>query len=150
MTCFNSDSQPPVFRQAGRPDCPIVYSRGSRHRFPLKQGPATGAELVRHGAICHNVMGLYFRGSQMNEFQPIEAEMEGDEKRPRVQSVARAAAILFAVAQGENGVSRKDISRIAQLSTQTTYHLLHTLNRIRSEEHTSELQSLMRSSYAVF
>jgi IclR family transcriptional regulator, acetate operon repressor len=50
-----------------------------------------------------------------------------EEKRPRIQSVARAASILFTIAQHENGVSRKEISRINKISTQTTYHLLHTL-----------------------
>jgi DNA-binding IclR family transcriptional regulator len=49
------------------------------------------------------------------------------EKRPRIQSVARAASILFTIAQHDNGASRKEISRLNKLSTQTTYHLLHTM-----------------------
>jgi DNA-binding IclR family transcriptional regulator len=56
-------------------------------------------------------------------------DFDGEEKRPRVQSVARAAAILFAVAGDEHGLSRKDISGATGLSTQTTYHLLHTLSQ---------------------
>ena len=64
----------------------------------------------------------------MNIMDEEAAGIDGEERRPRVQSVARAAAILFAVAGGEHGLSRKDISRVAGLSTQTTYHLLHTLS----------------------
>lgn len=52
---------------------------------------------------------------------------ESSQKRPRVQSVARAAAIIFAIAQDERGLSRKNISKAAKLSAQTSYHLLHTL-----------------------
>lgn len=52
-----------------------------------------------------------------------------DEARPRVQSVGRAAAILFSVARNERGLSRKEISQEAKLSPQTTYHLLHTLSQ---------------------
>ena len=63
----------------------------------------------------------------MNEFDVADGAADGDEKRPRVQSVARAAAVLFAVARYEHGLSRKMISQEAKLSTQTTYHLLHTL-----------------------
>lgn len=63
---------------------------------------------------------------------------EGDTKRPRVQSVARAASILFMVAQDPRGLSRKDISKNARVSTQATYHLLHTLTQMglvaRNEE----------------
>jgi len=55
--------------------------------------------------------------------------LDSEEKRPRVQSVARAAEILFAVAGDEHGLSRKDISAATGLSTQTTYHLLHTLSQ---------------------
>ncbi|WP_068072432.1 IclR family transcriptional regulator [Novosphingobium lentum] len=55
----------------------------------------------------------------------------GDEtKKFRVQSVARASAILFAVARQEQGLSRKEISKAAGLPTQTTYHLLHTLSQL--------------------
>jgi IclR family acetate operon transcriptional repressor len=49
--------------------------------------------------------------------------------KPRIQSVARAAEILRAVAMREGGMSRRDISAATGLSAQTTYHLLHTLTR---------------------
>jgi DNA-binding IclR family transcriptional regulator len=48
----------------------------------------------------------------------------------RVQSVARAADILFAIGRQQQGISRKDISKEMNLSAQTTYHLLHTLSQI--------------------
>lgn len=69
-------------------------------------------------------------------FQISEQEGEDNEgsavdeaKRPRVQSVARAVAILAAVSRNHNGISRKAISLGLKLSTQTTYHLLHTLTQ---------------------
>jgi DNA-binding IclR family transcriptional regulator len=49
-------------------------------------------------------------------------------KRPRVQSVARAAAILRAVAGSEAGLTAPEIARAVGLSRPTTYHLLHTLS----------------------
>jgi IclR family acetate operon transcriptional repressor len=48
-------------------------------------------------------------------------------KRPRVQSVARAAAILRVVAASEAGLTAPEIARSVGLSRPTAYHLLHTL-----------------------
>jgi IclR family transcriptional regulator, acetate operon repressor len=48
-------------------------------------------------------------------------------KRPRVQSVARASAILRAVAASESGLTAPEIASAVGLSRPTTYHLLHTL-----------------------
>lgn len=50
-----------------------------------------------------------------------------DETRPRVQSAARAVAILVAVAQSESGLTTKEISHQVGIGRQATYHLLHTL-----------------------
>lgn len=50
-----------------------------------------------------------------------------NQKRPRVQSLARAASILLAIADSENGLTTKEIRTRLGLSLQTTYHLLHTL-----------------------
>lgn len=50
-----------------------------------------------------------------------------NQRRPRVQSVARAASILLAIAGSENGLRTKEIRARLGLSLQTTYHLLHTL-----------------------
>ncbi len=64
--------------------------------------------------------------SCMNDLTPDS----GEKKQYRVQSVARAASILFAVARNEHGLSRKEISRLTDLPTQASYHLLHTLSQV--------------------
>jgi len=46
---------------------------------------------------------------------------------PRVQSVARAIAILGAVADSPHGLRAMDIATALGLGRQATYHLLHTL-----------------------
>lgn len=51
----------------------------------------------------------------------------GAAQRPRVQSVARAAALLLSVARSPSGLTSKELSDQLGLSRQTTYHLLHTL-----------------------
>src|SRR5690606_24297796 len=47
--------------------------------------------------------------------------------RPRVQSVARAVAILGAVAESAHGLRAMEIAAALGLGRQATYHLLHTL-----------------------
>ena len=56
-----------------------------------------------------------------------ETETKSETVRPRVQSVARAANILFAVAQSPAGLTSREISEKVGLPRQATYHLLHTL-----------------------
>lgn len=67
----------------------------------------------------------------MNDVSPgfvVEAEDGGERSRePRVQSVAKAANILFAVARSSSGLRALEVSTQLQLSRQATYHLLHTL-----------------------
>src|SRR3546814_6903453 len=67
--------------------------------------------------------------------------------------------ILEAAAQvvGEEGYAEASVSKITRLAgvaQGTFYNYLesrqHIFDKLRSEEHTSELQSLMRISYAVF
>ena len=48
-------------------------------------------------------------------------------RQPRVQSVAKVANILFAVAQSADGLKALEISAQLGLPRQATYHLLHTL-----------------------
>ncbi|HEY0940253.1 MAG TPA: IclR family transcriptional regulator [Steroidobacter sp.] len=62
-------------------------------------------------------------GSQPTD-NPTNALREPD---VRVQSVARAMKILFAVAQSESGLKTVNIARNANLPRQATYHLVHTL-----------------------
>lgn len=52
------------------------------------------------------------------------------EKRPRVQSVARAASILFVIANAKDGLSALEVREETGLPRQATYHLLHTLQQI--------------------
>lgn len=47
--------------------------------------------------------------------------------RPRVQSVARAVAILVAVAESPHGLRAMEVAGRLGLGRQGTYHLLHTL-----------------------
>jgi IclR family transcriptional regulator, acetate operon repressor len=47
--------------------------------------------------------------------------------KPRVQSAARTAAILLAVAGSDKGLSAPEISDAVGISRQVAYHLLHTL-----------------------
>ncbi|MGE5146402.1 MAG: helix-turn-helix domain-containing protein, partial [Candidatus Eiseniibacteriota bacterium] len=48
-------------------------------------------------------------------------------REPRVQSVAKAASILFAVAHSSKGLKALEIAAQLGLPRQATYHLLHTL-----------------------
>lgn len=48
-------------------------------------------------------------------------------REPRVQSVSKAAKILFAVAQSNDGMRAVEISEKLELPRQATYHLVHTL-----------------------
>jgi IclR family acetate operon transcriptional repressor len=50
-----------------------------------------------------------------------------DRAPPRVQSAARAMAILVAVAESPHGLRAMEIAKTLGLGRQTTYHLLHTL-----------------------
>src|SRR3546814_8393978 len=65
---------------------------------------------------------------------------------PARPEVTRRRIVSFAPATCPAGVVAN--SRVRRLKTQKTCH--PSQNRWRSEEHTSELQSLMRISYAVF
>lgn len=47
--------------------------------------------------------------------------------RPRVQSVARAIAIVLEVAKSDQGITTREISERVGIGRQATYHLLHTL-----------------------
>ncbi|ADB50377.1 IclR family transcriptional regulator [Conexibacter woesei] len=59
---------------------------------------------------------------------PIDrSASEPQDARPRVQSAARAVAILLAVARSDAGLTPREISERVAISRQTAYHLLHTL-----------------------
>ncbi|MGE0406095.1 MAG: IclR family transcriptional regulator [Candidatus Korobacteraceae bacterium] len=51
-----------------------------------------------------------------------------DGRKPRVQSAARAIAIVLAVSHTSNGLRAKEISETLRIPRQVTYHLIHTLS----------------------
>ncbi|MEZ5748988.1 MAG: IclR family transcriptional regulator [Caenibius sp.] len=63
---------------------------------------------------------------------PAKTAMEkvSPELRPRVQSVARATAILAAIGNESTGMLPRDVSAAVGLSRPATYHLLHTLAQV--------------------
>src|SRR3546814_2919320 len=66
---------------------------------------------------------------------------------------SRAGSALVAFLYRDNGLHRADIERIYRVGIRAAKHQIIIANAYffpRSEEHTSELQSLMRISYAVF
>lgn len=63
-------------------------------------------------------------GNGKEEASPQRGEAS---REPRVQSVAKAASILFAVARSANGLKALEIAAQLGLARQATYHLLHTL-----------------------
>src|SRR3546814_5537695 len=66
----------------------------------------------------------------------------------RLTAIAWAPGISMGI--GDSARARKPGDRPGQERTGDTHELYHRHLRLRSEEHTSELQSLMRISYAVF
>jgi IclR family transcriptional regulator, acetate operon repressor len=50
--------------------------------------------------------------------------------KPRIQSVARAAAILNEIAQSPAGITAQELSAATGLSRATTYHLVQTLTAV--------------------
>lgn len=69
-------------------------------------------------------------GVEVERAMPKVSETD-DAEDIRVRSVARAAKILATVAQSESGLTAAEISRAAKLPPQATYHLLHTLVKVR-------------------
>src|SRR3546814_5056462 len=83
--------------------------------------------------------------------------MSGDARKLLRVGLANYAAGALLMPYGRFAeaaiAERHDVERLAQrfgVSFEQVCHRLSTLQRPRSEEHTSELQSLMRISYAVF
>ena len=62
----------------------------------------------------------------LNKAWGLEAE-KPKSREPRVQSVAKASKILFAVAQSNNGLRAVEISDRLEIPRQATYHLVHTM-----------------------
>jgi IclR family acetate operon transcriptional repressor len=58
---------------------------------------------------------------------PIEVKAPAATTKPRVQSAARALAILSAVAASEEGLTARELAESLGLKRATVYHLVHTL-----------------------
>jgi IclR family transcriptional regulator, acetate operon repressor len=63
--------------------------------------------------------------------------------RPRIQSVARAADVLLAVAKSPAGLTTKEIADALGLSRPGTYHMLHTLTASELLHRTAENRYVM-------
>jgi len=52
--------------------------------------------------------------------------IDDDDKntKPRIQSIGRGSAVLFAIAQSDSGLHAKDIIQKLGLDRQTVYHIL--------------------------
>lgn len=55
---------------------------------------------------------------------------DGASGKPRIQSIGRGFAVLFAIARSERGLKARDISDELGLDRQTTYHILQSLSAI--------------------
>src|SRR3546814_2779115 len=64
--------------------------------------------------------------------------------------VRKQEAARFGIHPNEGGLIGREIEGIADRLSVARHADLHRDHSVRSEEHTSELQSLMRISYAVF
>src|SRR3546814_6228274 len=106
--------------------------------MPAPGGRLAGAghsESPSRSSVISQRRGGWRRGTAM----PIAARMPADDPAHRLAEVHAAIASAARTA----GRPRDAVMLIAVSKT-------HPVAAIRSEEHTSELQSLMRSSYAVF
>jgi len=66
-------------------------------------------------------------GSKTSSTRPANGAGEPRAAQPRVQSVARAVAVLVAVAESPSGLRAMEIAARLGLGRQGTYHQLHTL-----------------------
>src|SRR3546814_8091138 len=96
----------------------------------------------RHTSALLNLNGSVGRGSSsvdLNEIPPIAID--------RIEVLRDGASSLYG-SDAIAGVINIELSKRVGVRGTVTYGQYRT--RMRSEEHTSELQSLMRISYAVF
>jgi IclR family acetate operon transcriptional repressor len=77
-----------------------------------------------------HVMLQQAQGSGFAHADTLAREMNADAtngERPRIQSVARALAMLLDVAQEDGGLTVRELADRQGLRLPTTYHLVHTL-----------------------
>src|SRR3546814_2666671 len=112
---------------------------------------ATVARLSsKDSANTHEVIGEIFRAMNV----PTKHEGQLDDRYRRAAGI-RSWADVFPYVNGGLFSGGHDVPRFSRIARSFLIHIGNLkwtqINPdIRSEEHTSELQSLMRSSYAVF
>src|SRR3546814_1988315 len=104
----------------------------------------TGASLSFQNVTCLRADRILFEGMDF-ALQPGEAALIAGPNGAGKSSLIRMAAGLLQPAAGH--IERR--GRLAMSDENLALDMDKPLHR-RSEEHTSELQSLMRNSYAVF
>src|SRR3546814_10761942 len=67
-----------------------------------------------------------------------------------VQREKRSRAYIYSPSRSRDEAASLAMRELLDNSNDSVSALLHFAQNVRSEEHTSELQSLMRTSYAVF
>src|SRR3546814_1503089 len=79
-----------------------------------------------------------------------EASWEIEIRDPAILSESDIGVwdLIFKLRDAEQGTARAELDIFVRLMTSPDEHCI--IRDVRSEEHTSELQSLMRNSYAVF
>src|SRR3546814_7795272 len=109
-----------------------------RNALSLLPGASAKGSAAVYNPLAHDLAG---------------AERKDSARRDRnLDSGLRVAADPLAlVAQDEAAEARNlHVLAVGQRMTHMVEHALDDIGGLRSEEHTSELQSLMRISYAVF
>src|SRR3546814_3204853 len=106
---------------------------------------------------AHQIEGVRdgFRQNRADRLFHDHALHRRDPEPPHAEAVAEPVHLLlrveahvqhFMVAVADDA----DVGHLARTQADIVGDLLELIDALRSEEHTSELQSLMRSSYAVF
>src|SRR3546814_9135302 len=96
-------------------------------------------------------------GERLGEFKelgrrqahPLARVMSGQLRAPRVLFIGNAAQSLHPVAAQGFNLGLRDVAAAIEMLSEAGADCGEE-SLLRSEEHTSELQSLMRNSYAVF
>src|SRR3546814_4282830 len=85
----------------------------------------------------------------LHDSLPISARIEFLDRAPKLREVGADAVVLVHRAYGPIEEAVRLPGRLADLALAHRADRVDAISAMRSEEHTSELQSLMRISYAV-